>query len=104
MEAKQFTIVLGHLKHKRWNPVPTEFNENRILKIVLAPKSCLEIQLLIVVNFWDLVPTRCRETHSQLSDEIAQLQSLKLWNNNKDIYPIYSKCKVCTLVITILFL
>lgn len=50
MEAKQFTIVQGHLKHKRFNPVLTDFNESRISKPVRAPKNCLKIQLLTVVN------------------------------------------------------
>lgn len=50
MEGKQFTIVLGHLKHKRCNLVPTDFNENRMLKIVPAPKNCLKIQLFTGVN------------------------------------------------------
>lgn len=50
MEAKQFTIVLGHLKHKGCKPVPTAFNESRMSKIVPAPKNCLKIQLLTIVN------------------------------------------------------
>lgn len=50
MKAKQFTIVLGHLKHEGWKPGPTAFNESRVPKIVAAPKSCLKIQLLTIVN------------------------------------------------------
>lgn len=50
MEAKPFTIVRGHPKHEGCKPVPTAFNESKTSKTAPAPKTCLKLQLLTVVN------------------------------------------------------
>lgn len=95
MEAKQFTIVQGHPKHKGCKPVPTSFNESKISKTAPAPKICLKLQLFTVANLvhtlWDLRPTLCTGTHSQLTGGIVQLHSLELWKNNQEVCPTYSK-------------
>lgn len=48
----------------------------------------------LVHMLWDLGPAMCRGTHSQLTDEIDQLHSSKLWNSFEKLIQSTAKVRV----------